>query len=377
VPSNNQVDLAVRVVAGGPPPALHRVFEDEPYIAGLLNEGDGQAAIEIADRYSGSAALKITPNQRVRAKLPTLGLKIAEQPAEGEFRFIRYAWKKRGGTNIVLQFNAGGKWGPKLGEAGPAYRYLAGAESAEMAAVKVSDALPTEWTVVTRDLFADFGAFQLDGLGLTPGAGEFGMFDHIYLARTEADFAACPAPVMAEPPLAIFEDQPEFVANLTQGAGVAALEPSEKYSGAASVKVTPDQKYNPALPGLGVKIRQNPVAGEYRYLRYAWRKQGGQMICLQLNHDGVWGPATAGAPKFRYDAGGGPESYGAAVRVDTNLPAGWTVVTRDLFADFGEFTFTGIALSPQDGEFALFDHLYLGRNARDFELVAPPAAAAP
>jgi hypothetical protein len=46
-------------------------------------------------------------------------------------------------------------------------------------------------------------------------------------------------------------------------------------------------------------------------------------------------------------------------------------VTRDLFADFGEFTLTGLALSPVDGEYALFDHIYLGATPEDFELVKP------
>ncbi len=49
----------------------------------------------------------------------------------------------------------------------------------------------------------------------------------------------------------------------------------------------------------------------------------------------------------------------------------FVVVTRDLFADFGEFTFTGIALSPVDGEAARYDHIYLGKSLRDFELAAP------
>ena len=44
---------------------------------------------------------------------------------------------------------------------------------------------------------------------------------------------------------------------------------------------------------------------------------------------------------------------------------------RDLYADFGAFTLTGIALSAIDGDFALFDHIYLGRTVRDFELSSP------
>ncbi len=175
----------------------------------------------------------------------------------------------------------------------------------------------------------------------------------------------------AEQPRVVFEDQVEFLANLTEGGGQASLVADQKYSGLASIRVTPDQKFNPALPGLNVKIREFPIPGEYRYLRFAWKKQGGQAICLQLNHDGKWGPDGEGQPKFRYHAGSGGECYGASIAVDENLPAEFTVVTRDLFDDFGEFTLTGLALSPVDGEAGLWDHIYLGTQPDDFELVKP------
>jgi hypothetical protein len=175
----------------------------------------------------------------------------------------------------------------------------------------------------------------------------------------------------AEPPLLVFEDQPEFVANLNSGAGQASLEANDKFSGAAAIRITPDQKYNEALPGLGVKIRENPGAGEFRYLQFAWRKMGGQSVCLQLNHDGQWGPAAGSAAKFRYHAGPGPECYQGSVAVSPTLPTGFTLVTRDLFADFGAFTLTGLALSPVDGEFAVYDHIYLGKSPADFDLVKP------
>jgi hypothetical protein len=174
-----------------------------------------------------------------------------------------------------------------------------------------------------------------------------------------------------EQPRQLFEDQAEFVAALTEGAGAAMLDEQQKYSGTASVRVTLDQKFNPAMPGWGLKIREKPGPGEYRYLRYAWKKQGGAAICLQLNHDGGWGPAGAGAPSFRYSAGPALQVFGASLTVDAALPEEWEVVTRDLFADFGEFTLTGIALSPVDGEFGLYDHMYLGTSVEDFKLVKP------
>ena len=47
------------------------------------------------------------------------------------------------------------------------------------------------------------------------------------------------------------------------------------------------------------------------------------------------------------------------------------VVTRDLFADFGEFTLNGLAFAAIDGEYALFDHIFLARAAADFETPKP------
>lgn len=175
---------------------------------------------------------------------------------------------------------------------------------------------------------------------------------------------------LAEPPLAIFEDEEKFLGYLNDGGGQLTLETADKHSGTASIKVTPDQRFSDKVPGLGLKIREQPGPGEYRYLRFAWKKRGGAAICVQLNHDGQWGPSPDNqTAKFRYHAGTGGECYGASVLIADQLPEEFVVVTRDLFADFGEFTLTGLALSPVDGEYGLFDHFYLGRATADFELV--------
>jgi hypothetical protein len=147
----------------------------------------------------------------------------------------------------------------------------------------------------------------------------------------------------------------------------------QKYSGTASLRITPDQRYNPNLPGMSLKIRENPAPGEYRFLRFAWRKQAGRSICLQLAHDGKFGPA-GGKPSFRYHAGPGPECYGASLSLDAKLPTDFVVVTRDLYADFGEFTLTGLGFSAIDGVHALFDHIHLARHLHDLELIKPTAA---
>lgn len=197
-------------------------------------------------------------------------------------------------------------------------------------------------------------------------------FTPVLRVKAVAPPAPMPSPVATNDPnkpLAIFEDQPEIVANLNQGGGQLTLVSDDKFSGKSAAKVTPDQRYNPSAPGLGMKIREKPGPGEYRFVSFAWKKKGGTQICFQLNHDGAWGPTDNANHKFRYHAGPGPECFGASLAVDPKLPDGWTLVTRDLFADFGEFTLTGIALSPIDGEYALFDHIYLARQASDFDKV--------
>ena len=54
----------------------------------------------------------------------------------------------------------------------------------------------------------------------------------------------------------------------------------------------------------------------------------------------------------------------------TRAPGEWTVVTRDLFKDFGgAFLLHGMALTPMDGTAGYYDHMYLGRTIEDLDKV--------
>ncbi len=247
--------------------------------------------------------------------------------------------------------------------------------------------LPKGSKPVTFEVPADQSEFEFP-LAVRYGAPE-GKLDNVRLVATsqldpknaKSVVRSQPVPLLLnvvpgekpppEQPRAVFEDHVEFLAALTEGGGKASIVADEKYSGLASIKVTPDQRFNPTIPNLSVKIREFPAPGEYRFIRFAWKKHGGEAICLQLSHDGKFGPEGDGKASFRYHAGPAGQCYGASVAVDEALPGEFTVVTRDLFADFGEFTLTGMALSPVDGEHALFDHIYLGTTAEDFTLVKP------
>ena len=48
-------------------------------------------------------------------------------------------------------------------------------------------------------------------------------------------------------------------------------------------------------------------------------------------------------------------------------PLEWTVHTIDLASSFGDFNLTGFSFGSPDGDFALFDHIWLGRTLADLE----------
>ncbi len=165
------------------------------------------------------------------------------------------------------------------------------------------------------------------------------------------------------PTVELFEDNhPLLLAQLTNEDGPAQAETDTKFSGTASIKVAPSQRYNPDISGWNFNITEKPEAGEYRYIRFAWKKAGGNGIMLQLS------TSTRGWEN-RYCSGKNVAGW-AAIQVEENSPADWTVVTRDLFKDFGgAFQLKGMALSPVDGDAGYFDHIYLGRSIEELDKI--------
>jgi putative heme-binding domain-containing protein len=170
----------LREALGPLPPAQLVLFDDEPEFAELLREGKGTATLETADRQAGTASLKITPPQRFSASISGWDYRIAENPAPGEYRYLRFAWKSRGAGGVMLELAGDGQW-PPAGE--PRWRYYAGENTTGWAAVELAPEAPREWTVVTRDLWQDFGSFTLTGIAPTAMGGE-ALFDRIELLRT-------------------------------------------------------------------------------------------------------------------------------------------------------------------------------------------------
>jgi hypothetical protein len=134
------------------------------------------------------------------------------------------------------------------------------------------------------------------------------------------------------------------------------------YSGICSLKVAGYQRYRQSLPGWNYPVVEKPRLGEYRYLRFAWKKPEGRGVMVQLGVSGIdWG---------RYFAGENAVNFYPALQVSPKPPREWEVVTRDLFEDFGKvpFNLTGFAFTSMDSV-ALFDHVYLGRTMEDLDKV--------
>ncbi len=147
-------------------------------IAGTADQAD--LKVERGDVYTGLESLKQTGQERHIGTLKGWGFKIVEKPTgANEFRFIRFAWKKEGGGSVLLGFANDNSWSGK--------RYAAGEYGLGAQGVKIAEKAPVEWTVVTRDIYKDFGAFGLTGILFSSAGAGTSRFDQVILGRSIAD----------------------------------------------------------------------------------------------------------------------------------------------------------------------------------------------
>ena len=196
-------------------PGLRTIFEDDRGFASQLSRGTG--VVEVIDEkpFSGSVSLKVTPDAGENPQIPGLDATVSEHARLGQYRFVVFAWKQVGGTQLELQFANDGRIGEAIAQAGrradgfrgkPArgrirfegsaddrglrhgYSYEAStARQIPGGPLRLNGAVPKDWQLLTRDLFGDFGSFNFTGVSLRCVDGEAAWFDHIYLARTYQD----------------------------------------------------------------------------------------------------------------------------------------------------------------------------------------------
>lgn len=196
-------------------PGVMPIFEDAESFAAVLKQGDKPSvALSLDQPYSGTHALRVAGGSAENGHLPGLDTWIAEQPRNGQYRFLVFAWRKAGGQRILMQLAHEGKFSEhiaqlfapgerptrrRLGPFDPkrqledrglkyGFAYDAGNEPPlANAPLRLAAAIPDKWVASSRDLFVDFGPIHLTGVSLGSPDGEAAFFDHIYLARTPAD----------------------------------------------------------------------------------------------------------------------------------------------------------------------------------------------
>lgn len=121
---------------------------------------------------------KLIVQRRVHPMFPAA---IDSTPGPIAFRYLRFAWKKTAGQGILVRLFAAD---------GRTFVYYAGDVGVlTEPAIRISASLPTEWTLVERDVAGDFGPFSLNGIVTSMADGPAAYFDQIYLGRTERNFA--------------------------------------------------------------------------------------------------------------------------------------------------------------------------------------------
>lgn len=178
----------LRVELGPPAPSGIILFDDDPELVTQLNQGSGTAALWADAAHTGKACLRVTPPQRYAPLIAGWDFAIREHPSEGQFRYLRFAWKTERGSGVMLELAADGAW-PPAGRA--VRRYYAGRNTTGWQARQLATEPPRQWTVVTVDLWKDFGPFTLTGIAPTAMDGPV-LFDSIELLRSLKPFELAP-----------------------------------------------------------------------------------------------------------------------------------------------------------------------------------------
>ena len=175
------------------------IIDDKKSVKDILPKlinGAGEAELEENDVYEedndGKAALLVVGSggdgQRFNPNMPDWEIDIVKNPkGKNEFRYITFAWKKKGGTGIQLQLHwTTNSWG---------HRYHSGVNEKNWnPSIQLDEKLPKDWKVYTRDLVEDWEVEDLDGKkGVMTGIAfsawslEHGIWDHVVLHQQEED----------------------------------------------------------------------------------------------------------------------------------------------------------------------------------------------
>ena len=168
------------------------------------------------------------------------------------------------------------------------------------------------------------------------------------------------------PLVCLFDEEPDFAAQLTERPekSTANVQEKDAANGRRCLAVTPLQSFSANLRGWNYPIAERPQPGEFRFLRLAWRKDGGGGIMIQLAFNGAFDGRTRRVFS-------GPNEVGwAGTQIEKEAPKGWRVVTVDLWKELGAGgVLTGMAFTPMKAGVAFFDAIWLARADADFKQI--------
>jgi hypothetical protein len=201
-------------------PRFVRLFDDEqPFIA-KLTDGGAQAAFTTDEKYTGTGSVRLSVGERENGEIPGWNFAVRANPKLGEYRYLRFAWKNENGRKRALHLASDGRFAPvRVRNERDSLRYATGGSGRRDYGTSISiDRRSDDWEVVSRDLFGDFGEFNLTGLRLLCPDGDAALFDHIYLVRRSQDFDRLPSPGKPAPFDPVARLPPDLRANV---AGIA------------------------------------------------------------------------------------------------------------------------------------------------------------
>ncbi|MBD3184749.1 hypothetical protein GF312_20880 [Candidatus Poribacteria bacterium] len=135
----------------------------------LFPNHDADSVVEISETesFAGSVSVLATPSQSYNNIIEGWEFPVDDYP------YLTFAWKKDGGTGIMVQFAFDTTW---------AYRYYSGVNVTDWPGIQLEDTIPEDWMMYTRNLVDDFGGgWNLTGIALTPWDGEAGYYDFMIL----------------------------------------------------------------------------------------------------------------------------------------------------------------------------------------------------
>jgi len=179
---------------------LLTLVEDNSSIADLFGKvetGTAKVTWDPAVGYATAGSLKVSTSQigqiSVRhGTIPGWKYLVKDRPGNGEYQYLQFAVKMRGGTYAFINF----------GSSEAVASYAIGKPGNDSRVYAIADKPPTDWLVVTRDMVADVrGAFFLSNFKIETD-GEVWL-DSVYLGRSARDlskFTPKPGPTERKAP---------------------------------------------------------------------------------------------------------------------------------------------------------------------------------